>query len=51
MGGRKEDRKEGMKGGGVKGEGRKKHQFLIFARSPTSGLGNCLLLRMSKNFS
>ena len=28
-----------------------KHQLLIFADSPISRLGNCLHLRMSKNFS
>ena len=37
-----------------KEEGKKekiKHQLLIFSDSPTPRLGNCLHLRMSKNFS
>lgn len=55
----KKERKKGGKEGGMElgrkeEEGKKekiKHQLLIFADSPTSRLGNCLHLRMSKNFS
>ena len=55
----KKERQKGGKEGGMelgrkeeKGKKEKiKHQLLIFADSPTSRLGNCLHLRMSKNFS
>lgn len=51
---KKGGKKGGMELGRKEEEGKKekiKHQLLIFADLPTSRLGNCLHLRMSKNFS